>query len=129
MTDDKLEEMVESVLSAWNSQDVERVVGCYTEDLVYLDPNTRGSITRADDFRRYLRKLFAVWKMEWHLKEAHPLRDSEGGAFLWRAVIQKADGDKKVEIEGMDLIVLEGDKISRNEVYFDRAALAVFMGG
>ena len=30
------------ILSAWNEQDVEKVISCYTEDCVYLDPNTRG---------------------------------------------------------------------------------------
>jgi len=129
MDDDELRERVERVLDAWNAQDVDRVVGCYTEDLVYRDPNTRGEITGADDFRRYLKKLFFAWKMKWSLREAHLFRDVGGGAFLWRAVIGKEEGDRRVEIEGMDLIVFEGDRIRRNEVYFDRAALAVFMSG
>ena len=34
----------EKVLAAWNRQDVEGVVACYTEDCVYLDPNTRGPV-------------------------------------------------------------------------------------
>ena len=29
-----------------------------------------------------------------------------------------------VEADGMDLVLMEGDLIKRNEVYFDRAALA-----
>jgi hypothetical protein len=28
--------------TTWNSQDVERVVACYTDDVAYRDPNTRG---------------------------------------------------------------------------------------
>jgi ketosteroid isomerase-like protein len=127
MDETRLKERVEAVLAAWNSQDVERVVACYSDDLRYLDPNTRGPITRPDDFRRYLRKLFAAWKMEWRLKEAHLFGSGAGGAFLWRAVIQKPEGERRVEIDGMDLVELEGERIRRNEVYFDRAALAVFL--
>ena len=29
-----------------------------------------------------------------------------------------------VEADGMDIVLLEGDRIKRNEVYFDRAVLA-----
>jgi hypothetical protein len=29
-----------------------------------------------------------------------------------------------VEIDGMDIALLDGERLSRNEVYFDRAALA-----
>jgi ketosteroid isomerase-like protein len=35
-----------AVLSAWNEQDVDRVVACYTEDCVYHDP-TRAGPSRA----------------------------------------------------------------------------------
>jgi len=37
----------ERFLDAWNSQDVERVVACYTEDVQYRDPNTRGMVEGA----------------------------------------------------------------------------------
>ncbi|MFH1538962.1 MAG: nuclear transport factor 2 family protein, partial [bacterium] len=95
--------------------------------LLYLDPNTRGAITDQDSMRRYLTKLLAAWDMHWSLREAHLFEGQEGGAFLWRASIKKAGGEKTVEIDGMDLILIEGDKIKRNEVYFDRAALAPLM--
>ena len=32
--------------------------------------------------------------------------------------------DAEILFEGMDLVVLEGERLKRNEVYFDRAALA-----
>ena len=33
------------------------------------------------------------------------------------------ESKKTAEVEGMDLVLLEGRKLCRNEVYFDRAAL------
>jgi ketosteroid isomerase-like protein len=127
MDEETLRARAETFLDAWNRQDVEAVLECYTEPLVYRDPNTRGEIRKRDDFRRYLRKLFAAWQMEWHLREEVPARDFDGGAVLWRVVISKAGESEKVEIDGMDLIVWEGDKVCRNEVYFDRARLAALM--
>lgn len=43
---------------------------------------------------------------------------------LWRAELRPRDGDTEVEIDGMDLAIFEGDRLSRNDVYFDRAAPA-----
>ncbi len=41
MTQTELEAVATKFLEAWNSQDVEAVVACYTPDVVYRDPNTR----------------------------------------------------------------------------------------
>ena len=118
------ERIARRVLEAWNAHDVERVVACYTPDLVYRAPGTRGEVRGADAFRRYLTKLFASWRMHWAAREIFPLAATEGTAVLWRATLTPLGGDTTVEVEGMDLAVLEGERLKRNEVYFDRAALA-----
>jgi ketosteroid isomerase-like protein len=117
-------EFFERFLAAWNSQDVERVAGCYTADVIFRDPNTRGNVVGGDAMRRYLKKLFASWKMSWALREAFPFSEDNGGAFLWRASIARPDGGKAVELDGMDLVLIEDGLIKRNDVYFDRSALA-----
>jgi nuclear transport factor 2 (NTF2) superfamily protein len=116
--------LAERLLESWNTQEVERVVDCYTEDVRYRDPNTRGFVEGTDALRRYLTKLFERWQMHWALREAYPLRDAEGAAVLWRATLRPRSGDSEVEIDGMDLALAEGNRLSRNDVYFDRAALA-----
>lgn len=115
--------LTEKFLSAWNSHDVDRVLGCYAADLVYVDPNSRGSVVGAADMRRYLTKLFGAWRMHWRLREAFLLDGGTGAAILWKAHLRRADRESGVEIDGMDLVVMEGDRISRNEVYFDRSVL------
>ncbi len=117
----------EKVLAAWNRQDVEGVIDCYTEDCVYLDPNTSGPVEGRDSLRRYLTKLFAKWKMHWTLKEFHTFSEVSGGGFLWHATLTPTDGGRTVEVEGMDLVMLRDNLLRRNEVYFDRMAL--FSGG
>ena len=118
------ERIARKVIEAWNSQDVERLVACYTPDLVYRDPNTRGEVRGADAFRRYLTKLFGAWRMHWSTREIFPLEGEDGTAALWRATLTPHGTTRSVEVEGMDLVVIEGERIKRNEVYFDRAMLA-----
>jgi len=124
MVDTQHERIARHVLAAWNSHDVERVVACYTPDLVYRAPGTRGEVRGADAFRRWLTKLFATWRMHWSAREIFPLAGTNGTAILWRATLTPLGGTTTVEVEGMDLAVLEGERLVRNEVYFDRMALA-----
>jgi ketosteroid isomerase-like protein len=127
MSVEEFRRLTEATLSAWNSQDVESVVSRYTEDCVYLDPNTRGPVVGRDAFRRYLSRLFERWQMHWSLREFFLFEGGSGGAFLWHATLTPASGGRTAEIDGMDLVMLRGDQLSRNEVYFDRTA--VFSGG
>jgi ketosteroid isomerase-like protein len=123
MDGDKVLALSEKVLSAWNEQDVEKTVACYTEDCLYLDPNTRGHVQGRDALRRYLTRLFEKWTMHWTLREFHSFGAEKGGAFLWHASLTPAAGGPTAEINGMDLVQLEGDRLKRNEVYFDRMSL------
>jgi ketosteroid isomerase-like protein len=128
MTQSELTEMSQRFLAAWNTQDVERVIATYADDLVYRDPNTRGEVRGAEAMRRYLTKLFAHWQMHWTLRQAVPFAGAEGGAVLWHATFRKPGGDLQVEADGMDFALARGDRICHNEVYFDRAVLAPLMG-
>ncbi len=116
-------ELADKFLSAWNSQDIEQVLNCYTEDCIYLDPNTQGPVKGHDSLRKYLTNLLAHWKMHWSLREYFLFDNENGGAFLWHAKLTPSTGGKTSEIDGMDLIIVRGDIICRNEVYFDRAAI------
>lgn len=127
MSSTRHEAIARRVLDAWNAHDVERVVACYTPDLVYRDPNTRGEVRGADALRRYLRKMFATWRMHWTAREIFPFAGTDGTATLWHASLQPLASDSAIEVDGMDLVLLEGDRLKRNEVYFDRAALAALL--
>lgn len=122
-------ELAEEFLDAWNTQEVDRVLSCYTDDLDYRDPNTRGSVRGAASMRRYLTALFGRWSMTWSLREAHLFEGGEGCAVLWRATLSRPGSEQTVEIDGMDLVVVRDDLIARNEVCFDRARLAPLLAG
>ena len=118
-------ELSERFLEAWNTQDVETVIACYTPDLEFRDPNTKGTVNGADAMRRYLKKLFDNWQMHWSLREAYPFSDTDGEAVLWHATLRKEGTDKTVVIDGMDLVLIENGLIKRNEVNFDRVPLVI----
>ncbi|HET7202399.1 MAG TPA: nuclear transport factor 2 family protein [Steroidobacteraceae bacterium] len=125
MNTDRRDRLATQFLDAWNSQDVERVLDCYTDDLRYRDPNTRGEVAGRDAMRRYLTRLFAGWRMTWAKREVYDLAGHDGVALLWHATFRRRGPDAPiVEIDGMDLVVLDGDRVARNEVHFDRAPLA-----
>lgn len=123
---EELTSIARDFLGAWNTQDVEKVLACYTPDVRYRDPNTRGEVVGADALGRYLTKLFDGWRMNWQLRELFPY--GEGGAnVLWTATLQPKGSDRSVTVDGMDLVLLDGDRIARNEVQFDRAVLGALM--
>ena len=124
---DELYAISKPLIEAWNDQDVVRVVACYTDDLIYVDPNTRGAVEGPDALTHYLTKLFSRWQMHWSVKETFPLADTDGAAGLWRASFRVPGGEESVEVDGMDLVLVEEGRVKRNEVYFDRAALAPLM--
>lgn len=116
--------LAESFLGAWNTQDVEKVVATYTRDVQYCDPNTKGFVVGSDAMRKYLAKLFTGWEMHWALRELYPFDEVDGAAVLWHAKLKRLGKDKTIEVDGMDLVLIEGSLIKRNDVYFDRATLA-----
>jgi ketosteroid isomerase-like protein len=120
----RLLELAKNFLEAWNTQDVEQVVATYTPDVQYRDPNTKGFVEGSDAMRKYLAKLFVGWDMHWALRELYPFDGTDGAAVLWHATLKRSGKDKVVEVDGMDLVLIEGDQIKRNDVYFDRAAMA-----
>lgn len=126
---DRLYAHAERFIAAWNSQDVARVVACYTPDVVYRDANTRGEINGSEAFGRYLTKLFDTWQMHWTVKQVFPIEGEDGSAALWTAEFRRPGRDGQVLIDGMDLVLLEGDLIRRNEVYFDKTPLLALMSG
>lgn len=122
---ERLTTLATRFLEAWNTQDVGIVLSCYTPDLEYRDPNTRGVVLGADAMSRYLDKLFASWQMHWELRDLYSVADGDldGAAVRWRATLRRQGAAAEVAVEGMDLVLLRGDLIAVNEVQFDRAAL------
>jgi ketosteroid isomerase-like protein len=108
-------------LPAWTGDDPERLVSFYADDALYLDPvvptGLRGREALLGYFRRLLRRNPA-WV--WTQREAIPME--RGFVNLWHASIPREG--RTVEVDGVCLVELRGDRIVRNEVYFDPAVLS-----
>lgn len=107
-------------LPAWTGNDPERLAAFYTDDATYLDPVVPAGVTGKEALLAYFRKLLVrnpAWV--WTQRGSVPM---EGGfCNLWHASIPGVGGTR--EVDGVCLVHLRGDRIARNEVYFDRSLL------
>ena len=100
-------------LVAWSDKDVERLLGFYTEDARYFDPQTPGGLTGHEPLRAYLTRLFASTPaMTYAADEVWPTADGFCGR--WFCTVGEADAPA---LRGFDLVVLRGGQIALNEVY------------
>lgn len=98
-------------LAAWTAKDVDALCGFYSEDVVYMDPQTAGGLTGQAALRVYLTGLFAATPaMTYTPDETWPIP----GGFCGRWYCDIAGGGR---LRGFDLVILKGDKIALNEVY------------
>ena len=57
----------------------------------------------------------------------HP---ADGAAVTWHASFRLRAGEAaRVDVEGIDIVLVRDGKITRDEVFFDRAALAPLLAG
>jgi hypothetical protein len=107
-------------LTSWTGNNPEKLISFYSKTAYYQDPENPKGLKGHDKIFPYFKKLLAVNpKWIWRMTEAYPTE--KGFVLKWRAIIP-VKSEKIVEY-GMDILELEGDKIIRNEVYFDRTEL------
>jgi hypothetical protein len=126
MTVDEARALCDRWLPLWTGNRPEALIECYADDVCYRDPARPQSVQGRAALLAYLRALLArnpAWS--WEVDEIFPL---DGGfALRWRATIPV--GATVVHETGLDLVLVEGGRITRNEVYFDRAALLEALRG
>jgi ketosteroid isomerase-like protein len=114
------EEFSRRWLPAWTGNRPEALIKFYSEDAFYSDPARRQGLRGYAELLPHLRKMLAAnpdWV--WELVEAIPTE--KGFTGKWKATIPI--GDMVVTEYGVDIVEVSGGKVTRNEVYFDRAAL------
>lgn len=107
-------------LAAWTGNAPGGLLAFYAEDALYRDPGRPGGLRGHAELLPYFTKLLGAnpaWV--WRAVEVHPT--PKGFTLKWHAVIPAGGGS--VEEDGLDIVEIAGGKITRNEVYFDRAAL------
>lgn len=121
MSQKDLENYCDEWLSAWTGNRPEQLLEFYADDAVYRDPYLKEGIEGKGALHAYFTKLLAAnpeW--EWSRSELWPV---EGGfALKWNANIPMPGGEVLQET-GLDIVMVEDGKITRNGVYFDRTEL------
>jgi len=107
-------------LTSWTGNNPEKLMSFYSKTAYYQDPANPKGLKGYDNIFPYFKKLLAANpKWIWRMIEAYPTE--KGFVLKWRATIPV--NSEEITEYGMDIIELEGDKIIRNEVYFDRTEL------
>ena len=107
-------------LPLWTGNSPKDLVDVYSDDVFYRDPSKPEGIQGKPALLAYFRKLLATFPdWVWTVDDVWPV---DGGFVLrWKAKIPV--GGMVVQEDGMDLVLVRDGLVTRNEVYFDRAAL------
>lgn len=105
-------------LQAWSDKDVDTLVDrFYASNVVYKDTQTAKGLNGSAELRAYLTGLFAAMPpTRYDSDEIWPHADGKGYAGRWIGTMELPGGAKR-RFRGFDLVILEGDRITRNEVY------------
>ncbi len=105
-------------LGAWTGNQPDLLMTFYTEDAYYSDPATRNGLHGHQELFPYFSKLLK-YNPDWQWKALEIIETAKGFTLKWEATIPV--GDTNIIEQGLDIVELRSGKISRNEVYFDRA--------
>ena len=102
-------------LQAWSDKDVVKLLTVYGPGVVYKDNQTAGGISGHGALGAYLTGLFAATPpMRYEPDEVWPIAGGYCGR--WICTIDLPDGTHRY-LRGFDLVLLDGDQITLNEVY------------
>jgi hypothetical protein len=113
------ERLCDRWLPLWTGNRPEELIQAYSDDVFYRDSADPEGVKGKPAFLAYLRQLLASFP-DW-VYQAKSIIPMEGGFVLrWHATIPV--GGTVLDETGMDLVFVDQGRITRNEVYFDRAA-------
>lgn len=113
-----LPQFCDAWLESWTGNQPNALITFYTEDAFYSDPANRQGLKGQQQLLPYFSKLLKH-NPEWKWKAIEIIETDKGFTLKWEASIPV--GDKVITEQGLDIIEMQDGKISRNEVYFDRA--------
>ena len=129
LTDQEIFQATRRCIDAWNTLDLEATLETYTDDVVYCDPKTGKRIIGKAHLRRYLAKFFVRWDMQFEVTEEYRLEGLDGQAVLWNCAIRRREGGPWRHVRGMDICMVRGRQLCRDEAYMDTDVLRALMAG
>lgn len=120
MKKDELMEFCTNWLAAWTGNNPDALLKYYHEEALYIDPANRNGLKGQKEISRYFERLLAVYQ-DWTWKPIEVFPIETGAILKWECTIPV--GQETIHEVGLDIVEIEGEKITRNEVYFDRTKL------
>ena len=120
MKKDELMEFCTNWLAAWTGNNPDALLKYYHEEALYIDPANRDGLKGQKEISRYFERLLAVYQ-DWTWKPIEVFPIETGAIVKWECTIPV--GQETIHEVGLDIVEIEGEKITRNEVYFDRTKL------
>jgi len=120
MNEKELRGFCEEWLAAWTGNNPDTLLSYYAEDALYSDPANREGLKGHKEIRRYFVKLLDVYR-DWKWKPIEVFPIESGAIVKWECHIPL--GLEEIHEIGLDIVEIENNKITRNEVYFDRTRL------
>ena len=110
------ETLVERHDAAWNSQDVDALIGCYTDDVVFQN-HTAGEqpIEGRAAVQAHIAGIFARWP-DMRFSSRRLYLSDECCTSEWTATATTADG-RRIEWDGVDVMPIRDGAIARKDVY------------
>lgn len=115
----QLEAFCDAWFDAWRGNEPARLASFYAEDCWYVDPARPQGVRGREALLRYFERLLAAnpeWS--WTRERLDPV---EGGFAVTYVARVPVPSGETLTIKGMDLVLLRGREIARNEVHFDTA--------
>ena len=116
-----LKNFVDTWLATWTGNQPEKLLTFYAEHALYRDPARPGGLRGHEEMLPYFQKLLAA-NPNWVWQAVEVIPTTHGCTLKWKATIPA--GPQAIEEFGLDIVEIEDGLITRNEVYFDRLALA-----
>jgi len=126
-----MQSVVRRFEAAFNQQDVEALVACFTEGATYTDtffgPHT-GHATLREMFTRMFREgRDYAWRMEVVVEDARHAAAEWAFGYVATDAVPRSAG-RKVSFRGMSLFVLEDGRIADYREYFDEGLALLQLG-
>ena len=107
-------------LAAWTGNQPDQLIQFYDFKAYYQDPAQPQGLRGRDAILIYFTKLLRR-NPTWVWKQEEIFLTQQGFTLKWKAEIPAPS--QTLELTGLDIVELEADLITRNEVYFDPTPL------
>ncbi len=114
---EQLRELASRWNDAWNSRDAEQLAAFFMPEGTYYEPDLDGKVRGADGIQSVASRTWADWP-EVTFEAVSITVEDPRVAVEWRSSARHKSG-VELQLEGVDVLTWEGDKIASAQVYYD----------